>query len=125
MTSPHTDRCYLVTGASRGLGYATAEVIVAGGGQVLLISRDSSRLDASVAALGPAAIAMSGDLADPQLAGAVVARALAEFGRLDGAFVSVGGPPGGSVLSTTDEAWRTAFDSISSVHYALSGRYAA
>ena len=112
MNSPHTGRCYLVTGGSRGLGYATAEMIVAGGGQVLLISRDSSRLDASVAALGQAAIAMPGDLADPRLAGAAVARALAEFGRLDGAFVSVGGPPGGSVLSTTDEAWRTAFDSV-------------
>ena len=112
MTSPHTGRCYLVTGGSRGLGYATAEAIVAEGGRVLLISRDSARLDASIAALGPAAIALPGDLADPHLAGAAVRLAIAEFGRLDGALVSVGGPPGGSVLTTTDEAWRTSFDSI-------------
>ena len=113
MTSPpQSGRCYIVTGGSRGLGYATAEALVAGGARVLVISRDPARLEASVAALGPAAIGMPGDLADPLLAGAAVSRAMTEFGRLDGAFVSVGGPPGGSVLSTTDEAWRASFESI-------------
>ncbi len=34
------------------------------------------------------------------------------FGRLDGALISVGGPPGGSVAQISDDAWRAAFESI-------------
>ena len=34
------------------------------------------------------------------------------FGRLDGALISVGGPPAGSVLGTTEEQWRAAFESV-------------
>ena len=34
------------------------------------------------------------------------------FGRLDGGLISVGGPPGGSPLTTTDEQWRRRFDSV-------------
>ncbi|MCY7372873.1 MAG: SDR family oxidoreductase, partial [Spirochaetaceae bacterium] len=34
------------------------------------------------------------------------------FGRLDGALVSVGGPPAGSVVSIDDDTWRSAFESV-------------
>lgn len=112
MNQAHAGRCYIVTGGSRGLGYATAEVLVSEGARVLLVARDAARLGSSVTALGPSAIGIPGDLADPQLAGTIIAKALSEFGRLDGAFVSVGGPPPGSVLSTSDDAWRLAFESI-------------
>lgn len=112
MNQAHAGRCYIVTGGSRGLGYATAEVLVSEGARVLLVARDAARLESSVTALGPSAIGIPGDLADPQLAGTIIAKALSEFGRLDGAFVSVGGPPPGNVLSTSDDAWRLAFESI-------------
>ena len=112
MSQRHAGRGYIVTGGSRGLGYATAKALVDEGARVLLVARDASRLEASATALGPAAIGFPGDLADPSLAGEIVARAIAEFGRLDGAFVSVGGPAPGSVMSTTDDAWRLAFESI-------------
>ena len=112
MNQAHGGRCYIVTGGSRGLGYATARVLVSEGARVLLVARDAARLESSVTALGAAAIGIPGDLADPRLAGQIVAKAIAEFGRLDGAFVSVGGPAPGSVLSTTDDAWRLAFESI-------------
>ncbi len=112
MNQVHAGRCYIVTGGSRGLGSATAEVLVSEGARVLLVARDAARLESSVTALGPSAIGVPGDLADPQLAGTIIARALSELGRLDGAFVSVGGPPPGSVLSTSDDTWRLAFESI-------------
>jgi 3-oxoacyl-[acyl-carrier protein] reductase len=112
MNQAHAGRCYIVTGGSRGLGYATAQVLVNEGARVLLVARDADRLESSVKALGAGAIGVQGDLADPQLAGEIVAKAIAEFGRLDGAFVSVGGPAPGSVLSTSDDAWRLAFESI-------------
>ena len=41
-----------------------------------------------------------------------VAAAQESFGRLDGALISVGGPPGGSVAQTSEQAWRDAFESV-------------
>src|ERR1019366_4781774 len=52
------------------------------------------------------------DNADPAAAGRLVAAARQAFGRLDGALVSVGGPPGGAVSDISDEAWRAAFESV-------------
>jgi 3-oxoacyl-[acyl-carrier protein] reductase len=42
----------------------------------------------------------------------LIAAAKDRFGRLDGALVSVGGTPAGTVSVTTDEAWRSAFESV-------------
>ena len=80
MKQAHDGRCYIVTGGSRGLGYATARVLVSEGARVLLVARDAARLESSVTALGAAAIGIPGDLADPRLAGQIVAKAIAEFG---------------------------------------------
>jgi hypothetical protein len=42
----------------------------------------------------------------------LIAAARDRFGRLDGALISVGGSPPGTVATTTDEAWRSAFESV-------------
>jgi 3-oxoacyl-[acyl-carrier protein] reductase len=106
-------RCYVVTGASRGLGRATAAALVADGANVVLNGRSPGSLASAVSALGAEhAEGVPGDLADPDLAERLVAAALTRFGRLDGALVSVGGPPAASVLDTTDEQWRAAFESV-------------
>jgi 3-oxoacyl-[acyl-carrier protein] reductase len=106
-------RCYVVTGASRGLGRATAEGLSAEGAYVVLNGRSPDGVAAAVEALGrDRAEGVVGGLADPALAGQLVAAALTRFGRLDGALVSVGGPPAGSVLETADDAWREAFESV-------------
>lgn len=106
-------RTYLLTGASRGLGFAAAQALVAEGAQVVLMGRDQRRLADSVAALGAdRAVALAGDLADPGAAERVVAGTVARFGRLDGALVSVGGPPTGTPMTVTDEQWRTGFESV-------------
>src|SRR5205823_10819476 len=52
------------------------------------------------------------DNADPATPGRLVAAARDRFGRLDGALISVGGSPPGTVAATTDEAWRSAFESV-------------
>lgn len=106
-------RCYVVTGASRGLGRATAEALAADGAYVVLNGRSPASLTSAVSDLGPAvAEGVPGDLGSPELAERLVAAALTRFGRLDGALVSVGGPPAGSVLEATDEQWRAAFESV-------------
>src|SRR4051794_8980007 len=102
-----TGRCYVVTGASRGLGRATADALAAEGAYVVLNGRSPGPLADAVSALGPARTeGVPGSLSDPALADRLVAAALIRFGRLDGALVSVGGPPAGSVTETTDEQWR-------------------
>ncbi len=107
-----TDHVFVVTGGARGLGRATADVLVAEGARVVLSGRSSESLDQAVAELGERAVAVVGDNADPQTAERVVATARDTWGRLDGALVSVGGPPPGTVASTSDEAWRAGFESV-------------
>lgn len=107
------DRVYLVTGGSRGLGYATAQVLVAEGARVVLSGRDGAAAAAAAAALGEGkALGLGADNADPAAARRLVEATREGFGRLDGALISVGGPPGGSIAQTGDDAWRSAFESV-------------
>lgn len=103
---------FILTGASSGLGRATAAALAADGAHVVVSARDQVKLAAAVAALGDTAIGVAGDLADPDQPQKLVDAALDRFGRLDGALISVGGPPGGPVSAITDEQWTTAFESV-------------
>lgn len=110
-------RAYVLTGATRGLGRATAEVLVADGARVLVSGRTQTSVDAAVAdlqAIGGdgAARGVVADNADPDAAARLVTTARDHWGRLDGMLVSVGGPPGGKVTEMTDEQWLGAFDSV-------------
>lgn len=108
-----TDRVFVVTAASGGLGRATAEVLVAEGARVVLVARRAEVLDDVIADLGPAnSVALAADLAEAGTAQAASDLAVRSFGRLDGALISVGGPPRGGVLDNTDEQWRDAFESV-------------
>jgi 3-oxoacyl-[acyl-carrier protein] reductase len=109
-----TDRVYVLTGASRGLGFATAQCLVADGARVVLSSRDGDRVAAAVDALGGPgrAVGLVADLADEATAGRLVATARQSFGRLDGALISVGGPAPGTAGTVTDEQWRHAFETV-------------
>jgi 3-oxoacyl-[acyl-carrier protein] reductase len=107
-----TDRVYLVTGGARGLGRATADVLVAEGARVVLSGRTEETLTAAVEELGDHAAYVVGDNADPGLPARLILRAREIWDRLDGALISVGGPPTGTVSSTTDEQWTAAFGSV-------------
>jgi 3-oxoacyl-[acyl-carrier protein] reductase len=106
------DRVYVVTGGARGLGRATADVLVAEGARVVLSGRSEETLAAAAAGLGDHASYVVGDNADPATPARLVAAARDRWGRLDGVLVSVGGPPRGPVTAMTDEQWRTAFESV-------------
>ncbi|MEW1754484.1 SDR family oxidoreductase [Streptomyces angustmyceticus] len=107
-----TDRTYLVTGATRGLGYATARELVADGAHVVISGRTEESAAAAAASLGERALGVAADNADPATPGRLVAAARERFGRLDGVLVSVGGPPPGSALDNTDDQWQQAFESV-------------
>ncbi len=112
------DRVYLVTGGSRGLGFAAAQALVADGARVLLSARHeatassaAARLARHAATADPVAWVIA-DNADPATPSRLIGAARDRFGRLDGALISVGGSPPGTVATTTDDAWRSAFESV-------------
>ncbi|MGW5397068.1 SDR family oxidoreductase [Streptomyces sp. NPDC003952] len=106
------DRVYVVTGATRGLGYASARELTADGAKVVLTGRDAARAEAAAKALGPNAVGVAADNSDPGSAARLVAAAREHFGRLDGILISVGGPAPGSAADNTDEQWTAAFESV-------------
>jgi 3-oxoacyl-[acyl-carrier protein] reductase len=111
------DRAYLVTGGTRGLGFAAAAALAAEGGRVLLSGPHEATAAAAAARLAPGAAAdrvawVVADNADADTPDRLIAAAEERFGRLDGALVSVGGTPPGTLRSTPDDAWRTAFESM-------------
>lgn len=106
------DRVYVITGGTKGLGRASAEALVADGARVVISSRSQKSVDNALSALGDNARGVAADNADPQTAERLVQLALDTWGRLDGALISVGGPPGTNPPAATDEQWREAFESV-------------
>ncbi|HZC41883.1 MAG TPA: SDR family NAD(P)-dependent oxidoreductase, partial [Streptosporangiaceae bacterium] len=106
-------RVFLVTGGSRGLGLAAASALVSEGARVVVSSRDGDAASAAAAGLAAGhAVGVAADNADPGTAQKLCDQAREAFGRLDGALISVGGPPGGTVAQAPDDAWRAAFESV-------------
>lgn len=106
------DRVYIVTGATRGLGNATARALADDGARVIITGRDEKRAGAAAAGLGPGVVGLAADNADPASARHLVDAAHERFGRLDGILISVGGPAPGFLADNTDEQWQAAFESV-------------
>ncbi|NGO81192.1 SDR family oxidoreductase [Streptomyces sp. YC504] len=106
------DRVYVVTGATRGLGHASAAALVADGAKVVITGREEKAAAEAAAALGENAVGVGADNADPATAQRLVDTARERFGRFDGILISVGGPAPGTAASNTDEQWQAAFDSV-------------
>jgi 3-oxoacyl-[acyl-carrier protein] reductase len=107
-------RVYVVSGGSRGLGRATAEVLVAEGARVVLGARAEAGVERAAQELGGRAHAVGvvADLGVAASAQRLVEAAHSAYGGLDGALVNVGGPPPGTALDTDEQAWRAAFDAV-------------
>ncbi|MFF0746075.1 SDR family oxidoreductase [Streptomyces sp. NPDC004111] len=106
------DRVYVVTGASRGLGLASARELTADGAKVVMTARDKQALADAAAELGPNAEPFAADNADPETAERLIAEARSRFGGFDGILISVGGPAAGSAADNTDAQWRDAFEAV-------------
>ena len=80
----HANKTILITGASKGIGAAAAEVLHGLGANVVLMARGQSGLDALVARLGPdRVLPVTGDVADYQTVKSAVEQATMTFGGLD------------------------------------------
>ncbi|MFD4373234.1 SDR family oxidoreductase [Streptomyces sp. NPDC058486] len=106
------DRVYVVTGATRGLGRASAEALLAEGARVLITGREEATVAAAVAELGEGAAGLAADNDDPETPARLFAEARARFGGLDGVLISVGGPAPGFAADNTDEEWAAAFGTV-------------
>ncbi|HLM06251.1 MAG TPA: SDR family oxidoreductase [Blastococcus sp.] len=107
-------RGYLLTGASRGLGFATARALVDDGARVLVSSRSANGVTTAAQELGgqPGAFGVAADLADPEAAERLVAEARERLGEVHGALISVGGPAPGTALEVAEDHWREAVESV-------------
>jgi NAD(P)-dependent dehydrogenase (short-subunit alcohol dehydrogenase family) len=84
----------MVTGATRGIGLATAERVAAEGARLVLTARgedDGRDVEARLRASGADAVFVAADMTDAEGPVTIVESAVARYGRLDGAFNNVGG----------------------------------
>jgi NAD(P)-dependent dehydrogenase (short-subunit alcohol dehydrogenase family) len=104
----------IVTGASSGIGYATAKLFAEEGAKVVVTARRRTELDALVTEIeeaGGAAVAVAGDVRDEALAEVLVETAVGHFGGLDVAFNNAGST--GEMAPVTElsvAGWRDTLD---------------
>jgi NADP-dependent 3-hydroxy acid dehydrogenase YdfG len=102
------DPVFLITGASSGIGAATARQASAAGHRLVLAARSTDKLEALAAELGgdERAIAVTCDVTDFAQQEAMVQAALDAFGRIDVAFANAGFGAARGFLKESPEQWR-------------------
>ncbi len=104
----------LVTGASRGLGYATARGLALEGASVVICSRNEDNLKASANQItqesGSTVIPIAGDLLDESFPDNLVGEAADQLGGLDILVTNASGPPPGSFESFDEATWEQAIN---------------
>ncbi len=101
----------MITGASRGIGEASARAFAAAGAQVVLLARTAERIDAIAHEIGGQALAIPCDVAQFNAVEQAVARTIETFGRLD-VFIGNAGviDPIQHLAEADPEAWARAID---------------
>jgi NADP-dependent 3-hydroxy acid dehydrogenase YdfG len=98
---------FLITGASSGIGAATARAAVPAGWDVVLAARSLDKLEALATELGDAALAVRCDVTEWTEQQAMVSAALEHFGRLDAVWANAGFGADRSFLASTPEHWKS------------------
>jgi NAD(P)-dependent dehydrogenase (short-subunit alcohol dehydrogenase family) len=107
-----TSRVFVVTGASAGIGKATAEILVQEGARVVICARGAERLEALAAQLrdaGGEVRTVIADVADAESTEKIRTTALEAFGRIDGVVNAAGVSTGEHLRDYSDESWAAAY----------------
>jgi len=108
------DKRALVTGSSRGLGYATALALAKEGCKVAINGRDAAKIQAVAEKMsketGTQVVGLAGDVSLPDVPEKLVAQAVEAFGGLDILITNAGGPPPGSIDALDEAAWQKGVD---------------
>jgi 3-oxoacyl-[acyl-carrier protein] reductase len=108
------DKRALVTGASRGLGYATALLLAQEGSRVAINGRDEGRVKAAAEKIagetGTQVHGVAGDVSDTSAVKALIQSTVESLGGLDILITNSGGPPVGAFESFNEAAWQNAVD---------------
>lgn len=110
------ERVAIVTGSSRGLGFASARSLAREGCRVVLCARGRDRLAEAAAELAAEAatpahvLTVEADVASAEGVGQVVDGALSAFGANDILVNNVGVARGAGIVDTSDAEWQAAFD---------------
>ena len=108
------DKRALVTGSSRGLGYATAMALAKEGCKIAINGRDEAKIKASAEKLsketGAQVIGLAGDVGLADVPEKLIKQAAEAFGGLDILITNAGGPPPGSIDSLDEAAWQKGVD---------------
>jgi 3-oxoacyl-[acyl-carrier protein] reductase len=106
------DKRALITGASRGLGYASAKLLAQEGCRVAINGRDQSNVMAAaekiVKETGALVTGLAGDVSDPSIPEKIVTEAVQFLGGLDLLVTNAGGPPAGRFDSFDEATWEKA-----------------
>jgi 3-oxoacyl-[acyl-carrier protein] reductase len=103
----------IVTGAARGIGKATAELLAEYGGRVLMTDIDGEALNEASACIregGKEVVAFAGDVTNPEFPGKVISTTIEHFGGLDILINNAGYPWVNPVHEITDQQWRAILD---------------
>lgn len=111
-------RVALVTGGSRGIGYAIADTLVREGAAVVVTGRTPADLERATAAFGDRALAIQADVRDADDAARAVHEAVERFGGLDMLVNNAGVGLFGNVADMPPDEWRTIIETnLSGVFY--------
>jgi len=99
-----------ITGASAGIGAATAAAIAAEGGSIVVGARRRERLDALADDFGDTVAVVEMDVRDPEGSRRLVDEAIARFGRLDALVANAGIGAYGGIMDLSDEQLRVMMD---------------
>lgn len=100
----------LITGASSGIGEATAKTLAAHGAKVVLSARRGDRLEKLAAGIGENAVYLASDVTNPDDMEALVTLAKSKFGRLDVLFANAGIMPGSNMSERKVGDWMAMVD---------------
>jgi len=105
------DKVIVITGASRGIGEAIARACIDNGARVVLASRKQADLDRVVAGLGDRAIAVACHTGKAEEVDALIAKAVEQFGRVDGVVNNAAtNPYFGPLIDIPDAAMEKTFE---------------